>query len=107
MSTEQTETPQLDRSRVTVAESGTWLLAEDLQQALSARVMDGGNTLLDCGEIDYLDACSLQILLAFVVQKQGAGGTVGLSHVSAGLAHWFGQVGATSLVDLARLAHAA
>ena len=105
----QTLVPRISDQGATLAigQAGTWLAGEELQQLLLARVTEGGNTLLDCAGIEHLDACTLQLLLAFLVQEQSAGASVGLSHVSTGLAQWFKQAGATSLVELVRLAEAA
>ena len=105
---EQTETPEFTlpclSTTIAVAVGGTWLSGEVLQQTLSARMVEGSETLLDCDGVNHLDACSLQLLLAFHAQAQSSGSTVRLTHVSAELAQWFGITGAASLLELAELA---
>jgi anti-anti-sigma regulatory factor len=86
--------------KLSVVRSGEWLPPEELQGALLARVMEASNTILDFGDIEHLDASSLQMLLAFFLERERAGKTVALRHVSNALAEWFGHVGATSIAEL-------
>jgi anti-anti-sigma regulatory factor len=90
-----------------VTQEGDWLPADELRRSMAEAVSVDAAIGVDLAGVEHLDARPLQVLLAFLIDRQASGKQVRLSHVSDGLARWFGYVGATTLVEPVRVDKAA
>jgi len=100
-----------NRIVIGLVEDGQWIDAGAIREkardameriASSGSGKDGGIDLaLDAGEIEYLDAGVLQVLLAVRRECLAYGAVLSLLHVSPALEQWFAYAGAEDLLKRA------
>lgn len=94
---------------IEVARGGEWMEPEQLRRWALEQMGDGpakeagspgANRLtMDLAGVDYLDAATLQILLAIEAELQPRGGHLRLIHASEQLQQWFDFAGAGNLIQ--------
>lgn len=62
--------------------------------------MTRGNITLDFENVDYLDASSLQVLLAVGAEQKSLGRQLHLANTSAAMLHWFEWTGAAQHLSM-------
>lgn len=79
---------------IDVGQSGDWISAEELREAVLAALEGNRDVIVNLGNVNHLDASALQILLALDSEQKRRGRQLGLTNASAHLRQWFEYAGA-------------
>jgi anti-anti-sigma factor len=85
--------------QIELIESGEWLPADAMAAKILTALQQSNDVEIDLAGIDYLDAASLQILLALMFEQKKQGKALRLNQPSSSLAEWFNYAGATQCLE--------
>ncbi len=91
--------------QIALIESGEWLPADEMAAKILTALQQSHDVEIDLAGVDYLDAASLQILLALMTEQKKQGKALRLSQPSSSLSEWFNYAGATQLLEEAWSKH--
>jgi len=93
--------PELDKERVSIdiARSRDWMPAEELRETALTAIEANQDITLNLEGLEYLDASSLQILLAFDKEQKKRGRHLNLANISPNLRQWFEYSGAAEFLS--------